>query len=221
MTIRRIGTSAFLALTLIGGASAHRLDEYLQATLIGMTPNGTDVEINLTPGVAMLPLLMAVIDRDRDGHISAEEQQAYVNRVASEVELRVDGAPAQLSLIESEFPALQAMRDGLGTIRMKLRTRRSGHELRFENRHLPQVSVYLVNCLTSPLDHLVVNRQQRDEAQKSIDVEYSFGTSEGPGPRVAFAAIGLLLLTRVAVLTFRNRDRDPRRKPRLAADPKG
>ncbi len=202
--------TVLLALSLAGGAAAHRLDEYLQATLIGVTPDGIDVQIQLTPGVAMLPVLMAVIDQDRDGRISPEEEQAYVGRVAREVELRVDGIPARLSLIESSFPTRETMREGLGTIQMKLRTTRSGHELRFENRHLPQVSVYLVNCLAAPSDGLVVGRQQRDEAQKSIEFEYSFGVGEIPGPRVAWtapepswlAAIGMLLLARMAVLVY-------------------
>ena len=35
--MRRMGVSALLALSLAGGAAAHRLDEYLQATLIGVT----------------------------------------------------------------------------------------------------------------------------------------------------------------------------------------
>src|SRR5580658_4666732 len=98
--MRRIGMTVLLALSLAGGAAAHRLDEYLQATLIGVTPDGIDVQIQLTPGVAMLPVLMAVIDRDRDGRISPEEEQAYVGQVAREVELQVDGVPARLSLIE-------------------------------------------------------------------------------------------------------------------------
>jgi len=118
--MRRMGVSALLALSLVGGAAAHRLDEYLQATLIGVTRDGIDVEIQLTPGVAMLPVLMAVIDQDRDGRISSEEERAYVCRVARETELRVDGVPAPLSLIESTFPTIEAMREGLGTIRMKL-----------------------------------------------------------------------------------------------------
>jgi hypothetical protein len=71
--MRRMGVSVLLALSLIGGAAAHRLDEYLQATLIGVTRDGIDVEIQLTPGVAMLPVLMAVIDQDRDGRISREK----------------------------------------------------------------------------------------------------------------------------------------------------
>jgi hypothetical protein len=203
-----MGASALLALIPMGGAGAHRLDEYLQATLIGVTRDGTDIEIQLTPGVAMLPVLMAVIDGDGDGRISPEEERAYVGRVAREVELRVDGVAAPLSLVESTFPTIEAMREGLGTIRLKLRTARSGHELRFENRHLPQVSVYLVNCLAAPSDGLVVRRQQRDSAQKAIELEYSFGGDVAPGITMGSfwpAAIGMLLVVRMAVLVYRVR----------------
>jgi hypothetical protein len=211
VTMRRILVSALLALASIGGAAAHRLDEYLQATLIGVTRDGIDVEIQLTPGVAVLPVVMAVIDQDRDGWISPEEERAYVGRVAQEVALRVDGVPAPLSLIESNFPAIEAMREGLGTIRMKLRATRGGHELRFENRHLPQVSAYLVNCLAAPSDGLVVRRQKRDEAQRSIEFEYSFGGDAVSGPRAGrialgpfwLAAIGMLLVARMGVVIYR------------------
>jgi hypothetical protein len=194
---------AVLALSLIGVADAHRLDEYLQATLIGVTREGIDVEIRLTPGVAMLPVLMAVIDQDRDGRISSSEETAYVERVLREVELRVDGVPAPLSLIESGFPTLESMREGLGAIVIKLRSARSGRQLRFENRHLPQVSVYLVNCLAAPSDSLVVTRQQRDQAQKSIEIEYSFGAGAiALGPFWP-AAIAMPLVLRLALLIYR------------------
>jgi hypothetical protein len=188
-------------------AGAHRLDEYLQATLIGVTPEGINVEIRLTPGIATLPVLMAMIDQDRDGRISAGEERAYAGRVAREVDLRVDGVPATLWLTESDFPTLEAMREGLGTIRMKLHTARSGHELRFENHHLPQVSVYLVNCLAGPADGLVVRRQKRDVAQRSIEFEYAFGAGGVAPLRAAFwpAAIGMLLVARMAVLVYRRK----------------
>jgi hypothetical protein len=212
--MRRMGVSALLALSLVGSAAAHRLDEYLQATLIGVTRDGIDVEIHLTPGVAMLPVLMAVIDQDGDGRISPEEERAYAGRVAREVELRVDGVAAPLWLTESNFPTLEAMREGLGTIRMKLHTARSGHALHFENRHLPQVSVYLVNCLAAPSDGLVVRRQKRDEAQRSIEFEYSFGAGTEAGPRAAWIALGpfwpaaigiIMLVARMAVLIYRTK----------------
>ncbi len=198
--MRRTGLNALFALSLVvclvERASAHRLDEYLQAALIGVTRDGIDIEIRLTPGVAMLPVWMAVVDQDRDGRISPEEERAYVGHVMRDVELRVDGRPAPLSLIESSFPTLESMREGLGTITIKLRSARSGHQVRFENRHLPQVSAYLVNCLAGP----VVQRQQRDEAQRSIEFEYSFGADLG---RYWPAAIGMLLLVRLWGRRFR------------------
>ena len=133
--------------------------------------------------------------------------------MARDVELRVDGVPAPLRLIESAFPSMEAVREGLGAIRMKLRAARSGHELRFENRHLPQLSAYLVNCLAAPSDGLVVSRQERDEAQRSIQFQYSFGAGTVPRPRAPWtqpgplfsAAIGMLLVARIVVAVTRPR----------------
>jgi hypothetical protein len=201
--MKRIGVSALLALSLTVSATAHRLDEYLQATLIGVTRNGIDVEIQLTPGVSMLPSLMALIDQDRDGRISAQEERAYTDQVVRDVELRVDNAPAPLSLIESSFPDLEAMREGLGTIRLKLRTERTGHTVRFENRHLPQFSVYLVNCLAAPSDGLLVDRQQRDQTQTSMSFAYSFDASPIAGHYWKAGVIGMLLIARISVLVYR------------------
>jgi hypothetical protein len=61
------------------------------------------VEIQLTPGVAILPGLMKVIDQDGDGRISPAEERTYVDRVVREVDLRVDGIPAPPSLIERQL----------------------------------------------------------------------------------------------------------------------
>jgi hypothetical protein len=207
----RFAAIPLLALSLAANAAAHRLDEYLQATLIGIAQSSVDLEIQLTPGVAVLPAVVSEIDRDRDGRISSEEARVYAARVVREVELRVDGRPASLSLVESTFPTLEEMRQGLGTIRLKLRASRvegysARHELRFINRHLPQVSVYLVNCLAAPGDGLTVGRQQRDEAQRSISFGYSFGKSAGPASawfaRESFwlAILGTVLLVRIATL---------------------
>jgi hypothetical protein len=171
-----------LALILVAGASAHRLDEYLQATLIAPARNGTDVEIQLTPGVAMLPALLAIIDHEGG-------EQAYVARVVREVELRIDGTPAALSLVESKFPSMESMRAGLGAIRLKLHTPRIGHRLRFENRHLPELSVYLVNCLAAP--SLVVTAQHRDIDQHSLEFNYSFpSTPVWPAAILAVLLVG-------------------------------
>jgi len=201
--MKQMGVGTLLALSLTASATAHRLDEYLQATLIGVNRDSIDVEIQLTPGVSMLPSLLTLIDQDRDGRISSQEERAYTDQVMRDVEMRVDNAPAPLSLIESSFPDMQAMREGLGTIRLKLRTARTGYTVRFENRHLPQFSVYLVNCLAAPADGLLVDRQQRDQAQRSINFTYSFDSSPLPGSYWKAAALGMLLMARVGVVVYR------------------
>jgi hypothetical protein len=218
--MRLLVVNALLALSLVPFAAAHRLDEYLQATLIGVARDGVDLEVRLTPGVAILPEWIAVVDLNRDGRISPQEQEAYASRVASDLELRLDGASAGLSLIASDFPALEAMREGLGTIVLRLHTTRTGRRLRFKNRHLPQFSAYLVNCLAAAADGLVVTRQARDEAQRSIEFDYSFNVTTPraawirPGPAFA-AAIGLLLAARLAHLlyTTKRRQRTPDSAP--------
>ncbi len=206
--IKRLLVSGLLALSFTRTASAHRLDEYLQATLIGVTQAGVDVEINLTPGIAVLPAVIAAIDRNRDGQISPGEEQAYAADVIRDVELQLDGKPVSLRLVGSRFPSMQAMSEGLGTIQLNLRADGTGHELRFENHHMPGVSVYLVNCLATRDDGLVVGTMERDAAQKSIRFPYSFGDTRGTVPgtgwltrRVAFwlAMIALSLIARLAL----------------------
>src|SRR5262245_61337231 len=73
---------AFVAIAgLARGASAHRLDEYLQAARIGIDPGRVQLELDLTPGVAVAGKVIGDIDRDRDGVLSADEKRAYAAQV--------------------------------------------------------------------------------------------------------------------------------------------
>jgi hypothetical protein len=171
-----------LALGLMGEAQAHRLDEYLQSTLISVEQDQVEVEISLTPGVAVLPVVLAMIDRDHNRRISADEERAYAERVLREVALESDGQGIRLTVVGRSFPAVEDMQQGLGTIRLRLRgERRGGHEMRFVNRHLAGISVYLVNCVLPASGGLKIGRQIRDNLQTEIRFEYSL-TSGPPIP---------------------------------------
>jgi hypothetical protein len=50
-------------------AFAHRLDEYLQGTIISVEKARVQVQMTLTPGVAIFPFLIPNIDTDRNGVI--------------------------------------------------------------------------------------------------------------------------------------------------------
>ena len=80
-------------------AVAHRLDEYLQATLISVEKDRIHAEIRLTPGVAVLPIVLANIDADGDGIISEAEQRAYAQRVVQDLSLSVDGDRLRVRLV--------------------------------------------------------------------------------------------------------------------------
>jgi hypothetical protein len=142
-----------------------------------------EVEISLTPGVAVLPVVLAMIDRDHNERISADEERAYAERVLREVALESDGRAIRLTVVGRSFPAVEDMKQGLGTIQLRLRgERRVGHEMSFVNRHLAGISVYLVNCVLPVSGGLKIGRQIRDNLQTEIRFEYSL-ISGPPIPR--------------------------------------
>ena len=81
----RVLAAALTWLALAPVASAHRLDEYLQAARVGIARDRIDVELDLTPGVAVASRVVDAIDLDRDGSVSAGEKAAYAGHVARAV----------------------------------------------------------------------------------------------------------------------------------------
>lgn len=55
-------------------AGSHRLDEYLQATVLPLEPGTLTATLRLVPGVAVAPKVIASLDPDADGTISQDEQ---------------------------------------------------------------------------------------------------------------------------------------------------
>ena len=49
---------------------AHRLDEYLEASMFSVEKDRVQVQIRLTAGVAVFPIVLANIDTNADGVIS-------------------------------------------------------------------------------------------------------------------------------------------------------
>src|SRR4051812_26479966 len=111
-----------LAAAIVAGTSvdlsAHRRDEYLQAARIALDPGRARIELDLTAGIAVAADVLAGIDRDRTGTISADEAHAYAAAVRRAIELDIDGRPLPLELIDSRFPTVEAMRRGEGAIRL-------------------------------------------------------------------------------------------------------
>ena len=110
-----------ILLTFPATTSAHRLDEYLQATRISLALDRIVVEIDLTPGVDVAPMIFALINTNHDGRISEVEGRTYASQFLKEIVLEVDGQGQRLALIRSQFPSFQELSAGLGTIRIEAR----------------------------------------------------------------------------------------------------
>ena len=120
------GRGFFVSLAILGvwlaapaPAGAHRLDEYLQATRLSIDIGRVDLEIDLTPGVAVAPQVFAWIDTNRDDRISDAEAEAYARQLLSSVALSVDGRPVPVTLIEIRVPQFREMNLGAGIIRVR------------------------------------------------------------------------------------------------------
>lgn len=166
-------------LSLPPAAFAHRDDEYLQATLVVIEPGAVRLQINLTPGIAVAEQVIAVIDRDRDGAISATEAAAYAELLKRDLTLRLDGRESELQLAASEFVAPEELRTGSGIIWMEFSASfgplaAGARRLTLENRHLSKISVYLINAAKPRFPTVEITGQKRNDNQSRGEIEFSF-----------------------------------------------
>src|SRR5436190_9105436 len=101
------------------GAFAHRLDEYLQATLVVIAPGDIRLQINFTPGVDIADQVLALIDRNGDNTISEKEAAAYSQLVKRDLVVRIDQHPASLKLTLCRFDQPNELRTGSGLIQLE------------------------------------------------------------------------------------------------------
>ena len=157
-------------------ASAHRVDEYLQAALISLEKDHIEVFLRLTPGIAVSSAVLADIDTNADGVISATEGRAYAERVLADLSVAVDGDRLTPRLVSVDSPEVEEMKEGLGEIRIAFTVDmpRSGANRRLvlENHHQSQTAVYLVNCLTPRDRNIRVIAQNRNEEQSFYQLDY-------------------------------------------------
>jgi hypothetical protein len=158
-------------------AGAHRLDEYLQAARFSIQRGGVDVEIDLTPGVSVVPAVLSLIDTNHDGQVSKAEGLEYAAQVLKSIELYVDKTPVPLTLTSESFPDINAMKAGTGMVRLRgtgkyVPSAAGRHELFYRNTHQPGMSVYLANALVPDDEQIEITAQSRDTAQHELTIEY-------------------------------------------------
>jgi hypothetical protein len=174
---RAIGAALALMLLATVDVFAHRTEDCLQAARIDVEPDRVLVTLDLTPGAAVADSLLAAVDGDGDGSLSADEQAGYAAQMAHELRLEIDGHPLRLWMVSASFAELAALRRGEGAIRLRLEAALpalppGAHRLLFRNAHLAGHSAYLANALMPESDDVAVTAQRRDRDQSELTIEY-------------------------------------------------
>jgi hypothetical protein len=170
--------AATLAIGLLCGriACAHRIDEYLQATILSLQADRVQASMRMIPGILVAPSVIAEIDGNGDGVLSRDEERAYAQRVLGDLSITAEGERVQPKLISWSFPQAAQMRDGIGEIRIEYSVDLpNGHGTRaliLSNHHLSNTSVYLMNVLVPQDQHIHILAQKRDEKQSLYEVDY-------------------------------------------------
>jgi hypothetical protein len=198
-----------LFLLLAAQARAHRLDEYLQGTLLSVEKNRMSAEMTLTPGVAVFRVVLANLDTNSDGVVSAEERQAYAAGVLQDLSLRIDGRALTPRLRSVQIPGIAELEAGTGEIRVAfdadLPPGGPSRKLILENHHLSRIAAYQVNCLVSRDPAIHILEQKRNYLQSVYELDF---TQPSPTLSLAWfpdigkplATIALLSLAWIALL---------------------
>lgn len=208
-SVSRVVVAAFVLASGVG-VSAHRYDEFLQATRIGVESDRVRLEMSLTPGIAVASAAIRAIDTDGDGVFSSMERRAYTDAVLNRINVRVDEGPAlHLTLADSNFPAPGMIRNGDAPISITLqaelpRLDSGAHHIRFRNDNATIGSVYLANALVSDTPRIAITSQHRDADQREVTIAF---TLRGARPSIAqwgwIAAAAMLLVLPLARGRFR------------------
>jgi hypothetical protein len=172
----RLFSAALLVLSLGVPAWAHRVDEYLQATMISVETDRIQVSMRMVPGIAVAAAVIASIDMNGDGVIADAEGQAYAERVLDNLSLTVDGTRVSPRLLASSFPTIDALRAGVGQISLAFMAplpRSPAHRtLVFENHHQHHMAAYLVNCLVPRDRKIRIMAQIRNQDQSFYRLDF-------------------------------------------------
>ena len=185
---------------------AHRLDEYLQATLVSIDHNSVQAQITLTPGVAVSSFVASEIDVDGNGSISDGEQRAYAGRVLNDLSLAIDGRRLKPRLISIRFPTLDEMNEGLGEIHLDfdadLPSAGRRRMLTLENHHNSRIAAYQVNCLVPTDPRIRIAAQVRNHSQSRYELH--FEDTEAPAETAVLQGWsgGIITLSPVALFLF-------------------
>ena len=195
---RKIAPAIAACVLLFGKtAFAHRIDEYLQATILSLETNCVQASMRLIPGILVSPSLIADIDSNGNGVFSESEERAYAQHVLGDLSITIDGKRVQPKLVSWSFPQPVQLRDGLGGIHigytMDLPSGGRNRNLILVNHHLSWTSVYLINVLVPQDRDIRILSQKRNDQQSLYELDYQQMAAIDAGPRRPWTGLRIWL----------------------------
>ncbi|MEZ4731310.1 MAG: hypothetical protein R3E79_29680 [Caldilineaceae bacterium] len=187
---RQLGFIALLFTLLAApkAALAHPADVYLQASYLTVLPTQIVVELKLSPAILVAPELLTTLDPNGDEQIEEAEWQAYVDQIVPQLALQVNGQPLLLTVTELETMPYLNIQAGYGEIRITLAADLAAvtsnfttgtHQIYYKNNFAPTGVAYQVNAFVDQTGAgeptITLGKQNRDELQQSIAVDYTIG----------------------------------------------
>ena len=213
----RLGSAAAgLFLLLSPRTSAHRMDEYLQAALVGIGPDAVSLDLALTPGSGVAEGIVRLMDADGDGKLSEGEGREYAVGMARDLVVELDGRRLLSPEPVFQFAELESMREGTATSRLvwtfNFSPMKPGeHRLALRIRHLSGASVYLANALKPDSSEVAILGQARSTNQSELTVRFEVSDSHRSMPvpplRRRWSRLLLLVLSGLALLSVARRAR--------------
>ncbi len=186
----RIKTAAIIAsctLLFAPVAFAHRIDEYLQATVFSLQANRVQASMRLIPGIVVAPSVIAEIDGNGDGVFSEDEERAYAQRVLGDLSITCDRNSVTPNLLAWSFPQPAQLHDGLGEIHIEysvdLPSGGTARTFILANHHLSQSSVYLMNVVVPQKPDIRIETQKRNEQQSVYEIDYEETSALAAAPK--------------------------------------
>lgn len=206
----RCGVIVLLALPFGPSVSAHRVDEYLQVAQVSIAAERVELGLYLTPGIAVVPTVLAAIDQSGDGQVSPDEVRAYAAAVVGQMSVELDGAAIPLALEDVDYPDGELLATGRGAIHVRAaaqveRPAVGEHGLVFRNGLQAPQSLYQANAMLPDDSTVRILGQERDADQTRLTIRYRItpGAPAWPGAPFAIWTAGGIAGVALVGLWFR------------------
>lgn len=163
-------------------AWAHLLDELLVQLYLTPTASGVSIEVQLTPGELVSASFAELVDIDGDGVLSAADQAHHIEAFLGALEVRFGGVVVEPRTVSVNYPDLEALASGAGSITLLLEAAASTagiaeQHVEVTSGYAPMPTVVQSNVTLSADSPVEVISIERGVDGRSVGVWYASNVS--------------------------------------------